>query len=229
MGLNLVNDFAACLEDIEAKEAMYDDDYAQRFFGQGSSIAERFSSAADYENWRKRQYAYGYNDDYYEDDWRDYLGDTPRKKHKTRRSGRKRGRKKKGSSMFSSQKFINGREVDDDEFENYQTVWPREGSNDDEDDDSKIIRFYDDIADSEHYDEFSNLHEFDEWCDANDIHVPNEVIYDCVWNEEVHCCLDPTYSEKTLIAARSYGDLVWELTGGDADLIEHYSKSFNKD
>lgn len=42
--------------------------------------------------------------------------------------------------------------------------------------------------------------------------------------EESHCCLDPTTTSKRLVVERSYGDLVWQLTGGDEDLIREYSK-----
>lgn len=167
----------------------------------------------------------------------------------------------KGGTL-KSQKYINGMEVDDDTFDDYN----RKGKNTRrsgkksikkriqkrktkeelyhqiENDliherpldsvfgssystEEKKIVFYRTLNNTADTYEWSDLHEFNEWLDENGIEVKEQDISSILYREETHCCLDPTTTSRVLVVARSYGDLVWDITGGDEDLISQYSQS----
>ena len=156
---------------------------------------------------------------------------------------------------LKSQKFINGMEVDDDEFEEYNknkkggtrrggkkhnkknknTRYEHEDWNDAYFADQatyaneiKKIVFYKTLGNTADVYEWDSLHAFNEWCEENDIQVNKSAYTTLLYYEEVHCCLDPDFKHmKSLITERSYGDLVYEITGGDEQLIREYSYSNN--
>lgn len=88
----------------------------------------------------------------------------------------------------------------------------------------KKIVFYRTLNDPEDTYEWDNLAEFNEWLEEERIEVKGNDAYEIVYNDETHCCLDPETSGKVLFVDRTYVDLVWQLTGGDSDLLDQYSK-----
>ena len=157
--------------------------------------------------------------------------------------------RKKGS--LKPQRFINGIEVDPDTGEvkthsthkkkkttkrkDYWNEWEisqNDGVGDLEDlgreseyfNEKKKIVFYKALNNSADTLEFDNLVEFNQWLLDNDIIVNDSDAYGIIYREESHCCLDADSIDKVLIASRSYGELVYEITGGDQDLLASYSE-----
>lgn len=176
-------------------------------------------------------------------------------------------KKKKG---FKSQKYINGIEVSDEEFEKYQKKtntrvtrrggrkhknrnirnvhgteiissankrstryvdddWWDEHDNDRESlcDELKDITFYRNLPDTSDVYMFTNLLEFDNWLQENDIRVEYEYAQELMYDSESHCCIDPFRETKNLMVARSYDDLVFNVTGGDTDMLNDEENVWN--
>ena len=92
------------------------------------------------------------------------------------------------------------------------------------DEDSRKIVFHRDLSDEDDTYEWDNVFEFNEWLQENNIFIKDSDASYILNNTEVHCCLDPATSDKALVTDRSFGDLIWTLTGADADLIKEYSQ-----
>lgn len=88
----------------------------------------------------------------------------------------------------------------------------------------KKIVFYRTLNDPGDTYEWDNLSEFNEWLEEEGIEVNSNDAYDIVYSDETHCCLDPETTGKVLFVEKSYVDLTWQLTSGDMDLLEQYSK-----
>lgn len=175
---------------------------------------------------------------------------------------------RKGKGTLNSQKFINGIEVDDDEFNRINnkgkkgtssSVTRRGGkkhkqkvkkrsttyvgdewdalhnASEYEDyyrtsifaNERKVIKFHRNLPDEEDVYVWNNLHEFNEWIQENNIEVSDNAASSLLHNIESHCCLDIETTSKRLIVERSYGDLVWEVTGGDEDMIKDPTNHWN--
>lgn len=87
----------------------------------------------------------------------------------------------------------------------------------------KKIIFYRKLNNTADTYEFDSLEDFSDWVDENNIYVRDYVAMDLAYSDESHCCLDPECCEPVLIAERTYEDLVYYITGGDADLLAEYS------
>lgn len=194
--------------------------------------------------WHKMLYGWGEHDDQnYDDDPYGYYDEDddlpfgeqvfPPLEHK---SPIKKGRLK-------PQRFVNGIEVDDfcSAFYGKRSKKHHRHSNkpygkiyrhkdkkthkkDSQSDDFKTIIFYRCLGDETDTYEWNNLHEFNEWLQENNIYLKDSEVVYILNNDEVHCCLDPATTDKVLVTSRSYGDLVWDLTGVDTDLIQEYSQ-----
>ena len=167
---------------------------------------------------------------------------------------------KKGKShVGKSQKFINGIEVDDEEFAYYNESvnakkGTRRGGKKHSKGKKKGTRYVGDDWDDEHYDStryndsvdseldktrvvlyrniatpedcitFKTLQDFSDFVSDKGIDIKDNDINFILNNDEIHCCLDPTSTDDVLIIERSYGELVWQVTGGDESLIHQYSQ-----
>ena len=95
-------------------------------------------------------------------------------------------------------------------------------------DEVKKIVFHRDMMDENDCYEFDSLHDFSEFCTENNIMVKDDDISSFLYREESHCCIDVTSDSidgLRLTSARSFGDLVWDVTGGDEDLMMQYRSS----
>lgn len=236
---NLIKDFKKFLIDYKEIEDKKYSDYFSHFF---SSRRDGYT-AADYEKWWQQQY--GDDDSSYNSDWSEYDeytdGIIPYRKGKqsTNKKGKKRRgkkhNKKKGDIFCNSTKYINGRLVSDSEWEEYQESKGRKHTkiNDalemNDLSSERVVKFYNTLGDENDCEEFYNLHEFDEWCTENKINLSEDMIDMLLWNGEIHCCLDPRVIDKNILfCSRSYGDLVFDLCGGDMELLEYYSRVVNR-
>lgn len=95
-------------------------------------------------------------------------------------------------------------------------------------DEEKTIIFYRTLADEDDCYSWNNLLEFNEWLQENGVFIKDDDVTFMLNNSDIHCCLDPTTSDKMLVVDRSYGDLVWNLTGADEDLIKDYSQRLKR-
>lgn len=77
------------------------------------------------------------------------------------------------------------------------------------------IYYYEDVNRVK-YREFSTLSQFDLFITREQINISDEDIYDLVYLEEVHCCINPIdYSKdgsKNMLVFSSYGDLRWTVS-----------------
>lgn len=218
---NLADDFQDVLIDLDNKAYEEEQAYAAQWFkGQGSNMVNRIRSASEYKKWWKQQLAYGYSEEW--DAFMNEFDEDIAKTEKKRKKKRTRGSKKKKKGI-QSQKFIGDKEVSDKEFWRYNNEVDGYLEDDDNPLDSyyepKEIFVYRTLDDMLDFDKFESILAFDEWCDTWDYNVPIETINNCLWYNEVHCFV----VNNKVISARSYGDLVYEVTGGDYELIAKYS------
>lgn len=243
--LDVISDFEEYLDQEYANSSLY------MHSENKMSKEERLAYAKWWENFLKDVSAH--SDDYYDDEYDDYYNDAPSYDYLDDDYDDLPFdeqifppiEKKKGH--FKPQRFINGVEVDNDGYgalyerrskkhkhrnrnkvkkhktkqyvEDNKTDYNVDGA-----DEEKKIVLYRTLADENDTYEWDSVYEFNEWLQENNIYVKDSDVIYILNNDEVHCCLDPTTSDKILVTARSYGDLIWDLTGADADLIKEYSQ-----
>ena len=120
---------------------------------------------------------------------------------------------------------------DDDYWENRHTMYRNGEWVDDIDDDyeepSKVIKFYDDIDNELSVHEFSSLKEFNDFCDERGYEISATDYNNLVNWSVVHCCLDPISEEydcHEIITDNSYGALYWSVSEDVTKRSESLSK-----
>ena len=162
------------------------------------------------------------------------MGGEPRntRHHKTRRGGKKQSRKRYtgGTVSRGKREFYNEWDgVIEDPAEDELPFEVDPGNDcqldryyDDLEADKKIIvyRYLNNTADTY---EFNSAHEFSDWLDENGVIVNDDDAYEIMYRDTTHCAFDPQTSDKRLVCAGSYDDLVWYITGGDAEYLAEVS------
>lgn len=230
--LNLLADFSEMMvkfkEEKKRREKEWLDDYYQAFgFGD--------------ENWG---YDDGWDDEYYDgcvyvprryngitmksqrfmngievdDNW-DPIDGTQRKKGHGKRSS-KNSRKRYMGGTIDDHYFQDDDDDDDVVFQGGGSEIDLESLKNAH----KKIIFYRRLNNTADTYDWDNVYEFSEWLEEEGITISQLDAEDVVYQDEIHCCLDPETTGKKLVCALSYDDLVYVVTGGDADYLAEASQ-----
>lgn len=143
--------------------------------------------------------------------------------HGNKKKGKKRftkseKRKNMGGGM-SFRMFQDGWEDDDDDV----VFSTGDDDLDDPRDEEKYIVFYRRLNNTADTYVFTSVYDFSEWLEEENIKITDRDAYDAIYKDEMHCCLDPQSSSKSLVCADDYEDLVYYVTGGDEDYLAEVS------
>lgn len=289
---NLIKDSEDVIIKYDKAIKKYQEDYyASLFSGRYNDIYSSYFDDDDNdwddepetEGWQRHFDGFGMSDEEW-DEWQNSIKEYENTiKDFERNTGYTiRNKKSNKKGKITSQKFINGIEVDDDEFERYnnkdkktrrsgrkhhnRTIeiingvrvesspnkkrktryigdeWDERHSDDryhypsinehnsvrdNLKDVDKSIIFYRNLPDINDTYEWDNLYEFSEWLEENSIEVDDNTAYDIMYMGEVHCCMNPDSTSKSLIAKSNYDDLVYCATNGDLSMLEDTTNHWN--
>ena len=161
-----------------------------------NAVSRLYSSSYD-DSWDN----YGYDEDYYWDQW--YPEVTVKDKYRKKKSKRG-GRKRRGVEDDYDVVFPVDVPYDGEEEE-----W-REGDIPYDYDDAPRVCFYDDYTDNSSRIDFQTLKEFDDFCVESGYLVYEDAAREIAETETAHCCLDPygrAYGNSILIVGNSYSEM----------------------
>ena len=128
-------------------------------------------------------------------------------KHKHSKNKKKKGKLIDINAPYSG-------EEDDFNFDDVDVDY----TNYDNDSELKEIWFYPDYHDKFERLHFSNLKEFNDYCDSMGYYVDYAVVNDIAWRYESHCCLNRESEREGLLeilSAHSYGEMFYDVCDED--------------
>ena len=81
--------------------------------------------------------------------------------------------------------------------------------------DKKSIYYYPNILYKSSRIEFGTLKKFSDFCDENNLFLPNDAVNQLMYNKVTHCTLDPVdevTGDKVIVVDKSYGGLYYTVT-----------------
>lgn len=237
--LDIMTDFNSALEEIKAKKRREENEWLRDYYRNFG-----FPYDDDYDDWYDEEYYGRYSEgnnnnkktnknpyvksqriingievdpDISDDEAFDVFMHGNKKKSKKRLTKSEK-RRYMGGSM-SSRTFQDGWDDEDDDV----VFSTGDDDLDDPRDEEKHIVFYRRLNNTADTYVFTSVYDFSEWLEEENIKITDRDAYDAIYKDEMHCCLDPQSSSKSLVCADDYEDLVYYVTGGDEDYLAEVS------